>query len=119
MENKLTYLLFTAKHKLEADQVAGTRQSFETEAYFGENGELRWKSNNAVIGLDIFRDAYVEEAPASQKAEYDKYVTASLAKYRERMKNYKPSAEELFEMRAAFGPGTTVVNIITGQKFKV
>jgi len=27
-----------------------------------------------------------------------------------------PSAEEMFEMRAAFGEGVTVVNIITGRK---
>ena len=27
-----------------------------------------------------------------------------------------PSAEELFEMRATFGEGTTVVNILTGSK---
>ena len=44
-------------------------------------------------------------------------VEAELAEYRA---NYKgPSAEELAEMRAAFGPGATVVNVITGKKIKL
>ena len=43
----------------------------------------------------------------------------SFAEYREKMKNYKPSAEELYEMRCAFGAGTTVVDIITGQKIRL
>lgn len=115
---KLTYLVFIARHQLEAQSVERTRRSFEEDSYFGQNGELRWKSNNAVIGLDVFRDAYVE-APAHQKSEYDKYLSASLAEYRESMKNYQPSAEELFEMRSAFGAGAEVVNVITGQKIKV
>lgn len=51
------------------------------------------------------------------RAEYDKETDAFLAEYRERMKNYKPSEEELFEMRAAFGPGETVVNVFTGQTY--
>ena len=35
-------------------------------------------------------------------------------------KNAKPaSAEQIAEMRAAFGPGTTVVDVLTGQKHKL
>ena len=44
-------------------------------------------------------------------------VERELAEYRA---NYKgPSAEELAEMRAAFGPGTTVRNILTGDEIKL
>ena len=39
-----------------------------------------------------------------------------IAEYREARKNYEPSAEEIFEMVAAFGPGAEVVDAITGQK---
>ena len=36
------------------------------------------------------------------------------------MANYTgPSEEELFEMRAAFGTGTTVVDVLTGKKIKL
>lgn len=44
----------------------------------------------------------------------DKEVSKSLAEYR---KNARPvSEEERMEMQAAFGKGTTVVNILTGEK---
>ena len=44
----------------------------------------------------------------------DKEVSKSLAEYR---KNASPvSEEERMEMQAAFGKGTTVVNILTGEK---
>lgn len=38
-----------------------------------------------------------------------------VAAYRKRMANHVHTEEELFEMRAAFGPGARVVNVITGQ----
>ncbi len=44
----------------------------------------------------------------------DKEVSESLAEYR---KNARPvSEEERMEMQAAFGKGTTVVNVLTGEK---
>lgn len=55
-------------------------------------------------------------AEATQKAR-DAEVEKSISEYRERMKNHKPSAEELFEMRAAFGPGAKVVDVFTGQTY--
>ncbi len=41
-------------------------------------------------------------------------VERELAEYRASYKG--PSAEERAEMRAAFGPGTKVVNVITGEE---
>ncbi len=44
----------------------------------------------------------------------DKEVSESLAEYR---KNARPvSEDERMEMQAAFGKGTTVVNVLTGEK---
>ena len=43
-------------------------------------------------------------------------VEKELAEYR---RNYKgPSAEELAEMRAAFGPGEVVVDLISGKEYR-
>jgi len=99
-------------------EIERSRQSLRDETFVGANGERRWKSNpTSVIPMDVFRDAYVTP-PASQQAERDACVEREIGAYRERMKNYVPSAEEQFEMRAAFGPGRTVVNIITGQEFR-
>ncbi len=51
------------------------------------------------------------------KAARDEEVSRELEEYR---RNYKgPSEEELYEMRAAFGAGTEVVDIITGRKIKL
>lgn len=55
-------------------------------------------------------------AEATREA-LDAEVKASIAEYR---RNYKgPSAEELAEMRAAFGAGATVVDILTGEEIKL
>ena len=54
-----------------------------------------------------------EATNAAREAE----VEAALAEYRA---NYKgPSAEELAEMRTAFGSGATVVDVITGKKIEL
>ena len=50
---------------------------------------------------------------AARAAEVDRELAAYRAAKRPR------SAEELAEMRAAFGPGTTVVDVITGEKIKL
>lgn len=42
-----------------------------------------------------------------------------LADYREQMKNQLPSAERINEMRAAFGAGKVIVDVITGQRIKL
>lgn len=90
-----------------------TRKQLREET-FERNGALVWKASGNVVPMDVFRDAgYLP--PKSQKAERDRQVDEHLAEYLERMKNYQPSEEEMFEMRAAFGPGETIVNIITGK----
>jgi len=48
----------------------------------------------------------------------DRETQAFLAEYRRANKGRKRSAEEIFEMRAAFGPGETVVDVITGERFE-
>lgn len=61
--------------------------------------------------LTYVTDEVDEEAT---KAARDEEVTRSLAEYR---RNAKPAnEEELSEMRAAFGEGQTIVNILTGER---
>ena len=47
---------------------------------------------------------------------YEIEVAKELEKYRKSMQNYVPSAEEISEMQNEFDKGTTVINVITGQK---
>ena len=57
--------------------------------------------------------ANTEATQAAREAEVEK----SLAEYR---RNAKPATgEELAEMRAAFGEGQTVVNILTGERYSL
>ena len=54
---------------------------------------------------------------AATRAAREAEVQADLASYRANRK--APSAEELAEMRAAFGEGTTVVDVITGEEIQL
>ena len=92
------------------------------EIFFGADGVVRWTSNNRVMPADCrevlahsaYRDLFSEEASrAAEKAE----TAAFLENYR---RNYAgPTAEERMEMQAAFGKGTTVVDIISGEKIRL
>ena len=55
----------------------------------------------------------VEATRAARDEETDKVIEAYKASYT------GPSEEDLFEMRAAFETGTTVVDILTGKKIKL
>ena len=101
--------------KMEERQING-------EIFFGADGVVRWTSNNRVMPKDcreilshtVYRDLYSEDASrAAEEAE----TAAFLESYR---KSYKgPSEEEKAEMRAAFGTGATVVNVITGERIRL
>jgi hypothetical protein len=84
-----------------------------------EEGIARWISNGHAVpresalilhGLGLALD--IGATKAAEEAETREFLAA----YRERMAGHVPDAEELAEMRAAFGPGATVVNVITGQE---
>ena len=92
------------------------------EIFFGADGVVRWTSNNRVMPKDCreilshtaYRDLFSEEA---SRAAEDAETAASLESYR---KNYTgPSEEEKAEMRAVFGTGTTVCDIITGERIRL
>lgn len=47
---------------------------------------------------------------------YDKECSEAIEGYRNRRQEHGYSEEEIFEMRAAFGAGTTIIDIITGEE---
>ena len=81
------------------------------------NGGAFWNCNNRYLSADAC-DALahttfefsVEETNRAREEQIDMEVEAYLKSCRE------PRAEQRTEMRAAFGTGTTVVDIITGKK---
>ena len=112
-----TYWVESAKKELEKIQKEFNEGKITTD----ENGILRNRIGRVAtkeicekceyIGIEFDTEATVE-AREIETAE-------SLKKYRESQKNHKPSAEELYEMRAAFGTGTTVVDVITGRRIRL
>ncbi|HEL0590425.1 TPA: hypothetical protein TUT18_002018 [Streptococcus equi subsp. zooepidemicus] len=81
-----------------------------------ENGVARNCIGRVLMSDMLEKLTYVTDEVDTEatKAARDEEVTRSLADYR---RNAKPaSEEEISEMRAAFGEGQTIVNILTGER---
>ena len=81
-----------------------------------ENGVARNCIGRVLMSDMLEKLTYVTDEVDAEatKAARDEEVTRSLADYR---RNAKPaSEEEISEIRAAFGEGQTIVNILTGER---
>ena len=100
-------------------EVSEALNRVKTNAIVEEDGAIRWISSGNYIPDDYCEKLeyggynFSREATRIKK---DEQQSKFAEEYRERMKNYKPSEGELYEMRCAFGEGTEIVDIITGQK---
>lgn len=88
-----------------------------------EYGVARNRIGKAVMSDMLEKLLYLKEAhqlgisEEATKVARDKEVEESIAEYK---RNYKgPSEEDLFEMRAAFGAGNKVVDVITGYEIQL
>lgn len=95
-----------------------------TSAYKGKNGELRWASNNRCVPEDIAEFAHylgvlTEAGVWWTEHERDLEQAAFIAEYQRQRATWSPSGEELAEMRAAFGEGEVVVDVITGRRIQL
>lgn len=66
--------------------------------------------------LSFVTDKFDIEATNAARIKEDR---EAIEEYRKAMANHQPSEEELLEMRAAFGEGTSVVNILTGESIQL
>lgn len=96
-----------------------TKQADE-EAVVEDDGAIKWKDSGNYL-MDDFCEVleyagYDFSRPATRRKR-DKQNAESLANYR---KNKKPlSKEERDEMRAAFGNGQTVVDLLSGDRYRL
>ena len=95
--------------KIEADLNAG-------RITIDENGIAR-----NCIGRVLMADLLEKLALVTDKADVAATNAAREAEVAKDLESYRANkkphtAEELAEMRAAFGPGTTVVDVLTGEK---
>lgn len=91
-----------------------------TEDATCEDGVLRWKSNGQVPFDDMLQLAQEIGLPVdldASRAARQTEQAAFLAEYRRAQRS--PSAEEVAEMRAAFGEGTTVVDVLSGRRIRL
>lgn len=93
-------------------------KEWQKKAYKDDSGIWRWKSNNRIPFTDMLK-AWNLDDETIHKCEKTRDIEdeAFLNEYKKTMENHVPSDEEMYEMRAAYGPGTTVVNVVTGKKF--
>lgn len=91
---------------------------FDSVAYSDDFGKVWcWAENNAIITVKTCAEYGIPCDKAAQQAAYDKHLDEFVAAYRANWK--PPSGEQLAEMRAAFGPGADVVDVVSGHRFKV
>ena len=100
----------------EAARLLAQRDNIEVE----EDGAAKWRSNGSYLPADVVEklifagaDFFSEEATAAKR---EAQTAEFIGSYR---RNHRTTTEERAEMEAAFGKGTTVVNIITGKKIKL
>lgn len=84
------------------------------------DGAIKWELNGHYLMDDTMRnirangftDFSVEATRIKREKQNDEFI----AEYR---KNHKTSEEEKAEMRASFGTGVVVVDILTGERIKL
>ena len=101
-------------------ELAGIKADLEKgKITIDENGVARNSIGRVLMSDMQEKLTYVTDrmnVEATMAAREDE-VSRSLAEYR---RNARPaSKEELHEMRAAFGEGQTVVNILTGKRYSL
>ena len=92
----------------------------DADAAVEADGAIKWNSNGRYLMDDFCEKLEYAGYPFSREAtarKRDVQNEESIAEYR---RNYKGlSGEELAEARAAFGEGTTVVNVLTGERTRL
>ena len=92
----------------------------DADATVEADGAIKWNSNGRYLMDDFCEKLEYAGYPFSREAtarKRDAQNEESLAEYRKNDRGL--SGEELAEARAAFGEGTTVVNILTGRRTRL
>ena len=106
---------FWKKHAHEeAQRLLDQADNIEVE----DDGAAKWKSNGAYLPADVVEKLTFAGAtwfsPKATAIKREAQVAEELEAYRRNRKGF--DAETLAEARAAFGAGTTICDVITGEK---
>ena len=99
------------------------KKDLETQTTIDEKGIMRWTTNNRVPPLDCLEFAKFGlkmpvNIPASI-AQGDREQQDAIEAYRRCEAERPISTEERYEMEAAFGKGSVIVDIITGREIEL
>lgn len=109
---------FWMKHAKE--EVERLVEQAKTNATVEEDGAIRWNSSGNYIPDDCCEKleyARFEFSREATRVKREKQTEEFITRYKAMEK--EPSAEEIAEMRATFGPGTVVENILTGRRIQL
>ena len=103
--------------------IAEMEDDYDNGKFTIENGSAIWKCGNylpmnCLAAVLSGKYGYLINVDEHERL-LDAQQEESIRQYKERMKNYVPSEEELFEMRAAFGEGVEVVDVLSGNKIRL
>jgi hypothetical protein len=93
------------------------RSTFKSYAYTDDGKVWKWESNDRPCPLDACREYGIPVDVNAQRRAERVHIDAAMAAYRASQPAV-PSEEEQYEMRAAFGAGKEVVDVVTGRKWK-
>lgn len=104
--------------KRATEEVANAVKKASEDATVEADGAIRWNSNGRYIpedfcekleyaGFDFSREATRARREVQTSKSIEEYIA----------KQMDPTAEEINEMRTAFGEGTTVVNLLSGRRY--
>ena len=120
IENTLTEMV-------KQDKIRETLRGHIDRSYrMAGSNVLRWNSNDRCIPHDIMQELLrygmvnkitVETTRIVEQEEIDAFLNEWIENRKNRSE--EEVAEEHAEMRAAFGPGETVVNILTGERTEI
>lgn len=107
---------FWQKHS--AEEARNLLERFESDGIIEPDGAIKWSINGKYLmddaceklewaGLNFDRELTAQKRAAQMDEFFNAY----------RKQDHTPSAEEMSEMRSAFGPGETVVDVLTGKKY--
>ena len=105
----------SAEKEIEALQ----KKANNGEILVDENGAASWKNNGRAIPSDCAEKLSYTTLGFSMKATAAKREAETAAFLESYRQNHRTSEEDRMEMRAAFGAGTTVVDIITGERARL
>ena len=123
-EQQITGMLGAFWQKEAEESVKASIKKADREAIVEEDGAIKWKLSGNYL-MDDFCEkleyggyAFSREATRAKREVQNDEAIEQYKKARANM-TAEQKAEEMFEMRAAFGEGATVIDVLTGERIQL